>query len=264
MGSIAFDQAAEYYDRTRELPPEVHAAVIEVLARELRARGPCLEVGVGTGRIALDLHRAGVPMAGVDLARPMLDRLVEKAGGAPPFPLAVADATALPWREAAFGAALACHVLHLIPPWQAAVEELVRVVGAGGVVLVDMGGDAPGVGREVARHYFAQTRLGRRSRPGLNDPGELDELLARHGMAPRLLPPVRQRRDGVTIEAVIQRLEDGVFSGCWPLDDDERRAAGAATREWAREHLGPLDSPHAVEAEIVWRAYDVPRPPAAR
>lgn len=261
MGSIAFDQAAEYYDRTRELRPEIHSAVIDVLARELRGRGACLEIGVGTGRIALDLHRAGVPMAGVDLAQPMLGRLLEKAGGAPPFPLAVADATALPWRDDAFDAALACHVLHLIPGWQAAVEELVRVVGPGGVLLVDMGGDAPGVGRDVARYYFAQTRLGRRPRPGLNDPAELDELLQRHGMSPRLLPPVRQRRDDVTIEAVIKRLEDGVFSGCWPLDEDERLAAGAATRAWARAQLGPLDRAHTIEAEIVWRAYDVPRLP---
>src|SRR2546423_11010187 len=150
MGSIAFDQAADYYDRTRRLDPHVHAAVIDLLAGELRGRGRCLEVGVGTGRIALDLHRAGVPMAGVDLSRPMLDRLVEKAGGTAPFPLAVADATALPARRHAVGAALACHVLHLIPRWREAADELARVVAPGGVVLVDIGGDAPGTGREIS------------------------------------------------------------------------------------------------------------------
>src|SRR5689334_8211316 len=117
MGSIAFDQAADYYDRTRRLEPDIHAAVIDLLVGELRERGRGLEVGVGTGRIALDLHRAGVPMAGVDLSRPMLERLVEKAGGVAPFPLAVADATALPAPGHAFGAGIACHVLHLIPQW---------------------------------------------------------------------------------------------------------------------------------------------------
>jgi ubiquinone/menaquinone biosynthesis C-methylase UbiE len=258
MGSIAFDRAAEYYDRTRELQPEVHTAVIGLLAGVLRGRGRCLEIGVGTGRIGLDLHRAGVPMAGVDLSRPMLDRLVDKAGGAAPFPLAVADAVALPWADAAFGAAIACHVLHLIPNWRDAAEELVRVVGPGGVILVDMGGDAPGVGRELASYYFAQTRLARRPRPGLNDPADLDALMGAHGMSARVLPAVRQRRD-VRIDDVIGRLEEGFFSGCWPLDEEERRAAGAATREWARERLGPLEGVHSIELEIVWRAYDVVR-----
>lgn len=258
MGSISFDRAAGYYDRTRELRPEVQAAVIDLLAGELRGRGRCLEIGVGTGRVALDLHAAGVPMAGIDLSRPMLDRLVQKAGGTPPFPLAVADAIALPWRDGTFGAAIACHVLHLIPSWQAAAEELVRVVDRGGVILVDVGGDAPGVGRELVRYFFAQTRLGARSRPGLVDPAELDRLLAGHGMAARPLAPVVRRRD-VRVEDVIRRLEEGVFSGCWPLDQEERLAAGAATRKWARERIGSLERVHSIEREIVWRAYEVPR-----
>src|SRR5437879_12063053 len=120
MGSIAFDQAADYYDRTRRLDPDVHAAVIDLLAGELRGRGRCLEVGVGTGRIALDLHRSGVRMAGVDISRPMLAKLVEKAGGRAPFPLAVADATALPVAAERVGGVVICHVLHLIASWRGA------------------------------------------------------------------------------------------------------------------------------------------------
>src|SRR5215471_5735733 len=135
--SIVFDQAADYYDDTRSLQPETQAAVIAQLAGELRDRGRCLEVGVGTGRIALDLHRSGVEMAGVDLSAPMLRKLVEKAGGQPPFPLAVADAIALPIGDRRVGAVVICHVLHLIESWRQAVEELVRVVRPGGVILVE-------------------------------------------------------------------------------------------------------------------------------
>src|SRR5215469_7147073 len=112
--SIAFDRAAGYYDETRHLQPAAHDALVGQLVHELRGRGRCLEVGVGTGRIALDLHRRGVAMAGVDLSAAMLRRLVEKAGGSAPFPLAVADATALPVADGAVGAAVVCHVLHLV------------------------------------------------------------------------------------------------------------------------------------------------------
>lgn len=38
-----------------------------------RAAGPVLEYGVGNGRVALHVARAGVEVVGVDLARPMLD-----------------------------------------------------------------------------------------------------------------------------------------------------------------------------------------------
>ncbi|HSR22350.1 MAG TPA: hypothetical protein VLW53_02285, partial [Candidatus Eisenbacteria bacterium] len=58
---------------------------------------------------------------------------------------------------------------------------------------------------------------------------------------------------------VIRRLEEGILSGCWPLDEAERLAAGAATRRWARERFGSLERVHRVEAAIVWRAYEVPR-----
>ena len=38
-------------------------------------------------------------------------------------PVALADATALPFPDGTFGAVLASHVLHLIPDWQSAVDE---------------------------------------------------------------------------------------------------------------------------------------------
>ena len=39
-----------------------------------RARGPCLELGCGTGRISLPLARAGVSLVGIDRSAPMLAR----------------------------------------------------------------------------------------------------------------------------------------------------------------------------------------------
>ena len=56
-GSIPFDRAAEVYDQTRGLTAEASAATTDLLRRELEARQPCLEIGVGTGLIGLPLHR---------------------------------------------------------------------------------------------------------------------------------------------------------------------------------------------------------------
>lgn len=258
--SIAFDPAADYYDQTRELGAGARRAVTDLLLAEVRGRGRCLEIGVGTGLVALPLFRAGVPMAGVDLSAAMLRKLVEKAGGVP-FPLATADATVLPFRDGAFGAAVVSHVLHLIDPWQRAVDELGRVVRPGGVLLVALGGrgrddrhgDAVG---EVRRRFWS---FGPEAwRPPGPDHRMVDEEMRRRGFDVRSLPPVVDVREG-TLDEVISRLEAGFNSRCWKVTDEARHEAAARTREWARSRFGRLDVPQRLERRIAWRAYDVPR-----
>jgi len=61
-------------------PTAVDPAV-ELLA-ELAGSGRALELGIGTGRIALPLQRRGIEIAGIDLSQAMVDRLREKPGGA--------------------------------------------------------------------------------------------------------------------------------------------------------------------------------------
>ncbi|WP_274911643.1 class I SAM-dependent DNA methyltransferase [Streptomyces sp. WZ-12] len=51
------------------------------LLAQLAGRGRALELGVGTGRIALPLARRGVPVHGIDLSRAMVARLRAKPGG---------------------------------------------------------------------------------------------------------------------------------------------------------------------------------------
>jgi hypothetical protein len=57
-GAIDFDRAADTYDGTRALPPEALGQTTELLSGEIGSRR-CLEVGVGTGRIARPLAAAG-------------------------------------------------------------------------------------------------------------------------------------------------------------------------------------------------------------
>jgi SAM-dependent methyltransferase len=78
-----FDQhGAERYDRSTgdEFDPAVIESTVEFLA-ELAAGGRALELGIGTGRIALPLSQRGVPVHGIDLSEPMVARLRAKPGG---------------------------------------------------------------------------------------------------------------------------------------------------------------------------------------
>jgi SAM-dependent methyltransferase len=53
------------------------------LWRELAGDGPVLDLGCGTGRVALDLAEHGVPVVGLDIDEVLLDELRRRAGELP-------------------------------------------------------------------------------------------------------------------------------------------------------------------------------------
>jgi ubiquinone/menaquinone biosynthesis C-methylase UbiE len=256
--SRSFDRAAPFYDRTRGLPAAATAQVTALLAGELAGRGRCLEIGVGTGRVAWPLHEVGIAMTGVDLSRPMMEVLIEKAGGRAPFPLAQADATRLPFRDHRFGAAVASHVFHLIPEWRDAIAEVARVVQPGGLVLSSRGGyDRHGVLAEVHTQFRSCLGPGTGHLGAAHGGDDVERALAGLGARERALPVVRAERT-TTVAALIDSLEAGQWSWAWGLPDQRLREAGSRTREWARAQFGPLEEPTAVESEVVWHAFDLP------
>jgi SAM-dependent methyltransferase len=73
--------AARYDQSVADMTgPGVVDPAVDFLA-ELAGDGPALELGIGTGRIALPLARRGVPVHGIDLSRAMVGRLRDKPGG---------------------------------------------------------------------------------------------------------------------------------------------------------------------------------------
>lgn len=83
QGDGVFDErvAARYDESTVEMfAPEVVEPVVDLLT-ELAGTGRALELGIGTGRIALPLARRGVPVHGIELSTAMAARLRAKPGG---------------------------------------------------------------------------------------------------------------------------------------------------------------------------------------
>jgi SAM-dependent methyltransferase len=73
--------AARYDELSGEMfDPAVVEPTVDLLA-ELARGGRALELGIGTGRIALPLAARGVPVHGIDLSRAMVARLRAKPGG---------------------------------------------------------------------------------------------------------------------------------------------------------------------------------------
>jgi SAM-dependent methyltransferase len=254
---VSFDRAAGYYDETRSLPYLVGEELADILAAELAGRGRCLEIGVGTGRIAFPLTRRGVDITGTDIAPAMLERLVANAAGRP-FPLMLADATRLPLAAGSFGAVMASHVLHLIPDWRAAVDEAVRVLRPHGLLLADFGGAGP-EGPRAPWSGPSQELMDRRRiyrvRPGVSDPGAVGDHLAGRA-AVRPLPPVplTVRR---SLRQDLDAWERQIHAWTWQYSPGSMRAACADIRDWAAGHGWPLDRVVVLDRVIQWWAFEL-------
>ena len=74
------EEVAERYDESADIfDPSVVDPVVDFLV-ELAGDGAALELGIGTGRIALPLSRRGVRVHGIDLSDAMVARLRTKPG----------------------------------------------------------------------------------------------------------------------------------------------------------------------------------------
>jgi len=73
------DRIADVYDALMTVLPDP-ADCADRLA-ELAGQGPALELGIGTGRVALPLASRGVEVHGIDASEAMVERLRAKPGG---------------------------------------------------------------------------------------------------------------------------------------------------------------------------------------
>jgi len=129
-----FDSIATVYDSTRDpLDPET----IEKLGEALRSRGvrKILEVGVGTGRVAVPLQALGFDVTGLDASVKMLARASAKGLAR----TLRGNAYRLPFFDQSFDAGLFVHVLHLLEDVPGALAEASRVARHGAWALVHPG-----------------------------------------------------------------------------------------------------------------------------
>lgn len=127
-----YDDVAACYDATRggELRGDDFASELD---RRLPAgTGPVLEVGVGTGVVALGLARRGRAVIGVDLSAAMLTRARERLGPV----LVRGDSRSLPLGDDSVSSAVSVWVVHAVVPPQAMFSEVARVLRPGGCYLV--------------------------------------------------------------------------------------------------------------------------------
>jgi ubiquinone/menaquinone biosynthesis C-methylase UbiE len=253
--AVSFDRAAEYYDETRGYPPGVADRIGRALldAAGATPSSRLLELGVGTGRIALPIIEAGTGYryTGIDLSARMMDVLRAKLRDIPSAAervmLVEGDIMNLPFANGNFDAVLTTHVYHLVADRARVAVESARVLARPGVLLNGRDETPDGGGRQEVMAVWDDIlrALGWR-RPDVG----------RHASNERVAE--EWRRLGATVDEIegpewettrtpaqeVASMAKRQWSGTWVVPDAIFDAAIARLRAWATEHYGAaLDTP---------------------
>jgi ubiquinone/menaquinone biosynthesis C-methylase UbiE len=167
------------------------AAWERIFALVLAGKGPldALDVGCGTGFLALGLAARGHRVTGIDFAPAMLANAREKAAERGlTVRFEEADAEAPPFPAQSFDLVVSRHLLWTLPHPQAAIDAWIRLLRPGGRLAVIDGKSDPAASAALPRqenaHRSAEYRaigdklpfLGGRARE------EIEALFAAHGL----------------------------------------------------------------------------------
>jgi ubiquinone/menaquinone biosynthesis C-methylase UbiE len=273
MPGIVFDRASSFYDATRGLPPGVAEQVRDqiVLRTGAGRNTRFLEIGVGTGRIALPFVQIGADYTGADLSLPMMEVLRRKIAanpeGAGRLKLAIADAIALPFANATFDVIIMIHLLHLVSDWRQTLRECWRVLRDGGWLVLSSNERAEQKQRDatasrtpdgllLVRQKWNEimNELGQdRSRqPGsqwlAND--TVCDALAQMGAIVRHVTLTEYQHRPTTAREMASLHCDRIFSSDWHHSDDVHAVASRRLERWLeQEHPAP-DSPHQAQVHF--------------
>ena len=180
---------------------------------------PVLEVGIGTGLIALGLAELGYRVVGVDISEAMATKAKDRIGPT----VVVGDARRLPLAGGSVRQAFSVWVLHVVGDPAGVLGEVARVLRSGGRYLVVPAGstDEPAdpIGRAIGKMWTIADPHRRR----IDDETRLRELAPAAGL---VLTEVRRWPEHDYLESpaqAIAKIESRSYSVLWDLPDHQWR-----------------------------------------
>lgn len=256
-----YDPIADSFDASRSWPPAVMAGFTTGLGFLLASSGPVLEVGIGMGRIAAPLREKSLPLTGLDISFPALEKCAGKfaRAGNKDFRLVQADAAHLPFADATFTGVYTVHVFHLVQHWRQALKEVQRVLKPGGIYI---NGTSNEVATDITNHMevgwemiLKRNNLENNSNhAGVRSRSLFQDTLQENGAELEVVPicrwsenyTPRQRLELMSgrLAATTPRVPNIVFSKC--MVDYER---------WLKAQYGELDSRLELVREAVFHVW---------
>lgn len=255
--SIVFDRAVAYYDQTRAMPEDRHRAMIDALVREaeIQPNDHALEIGIGTGRIAVSVAEHVRHVAGIDLSEEMMSVLRGKlAQRGMSIDLARANAVELPFPDNCFDVTYAVHVYHLVQNWQAGIAEAMRVTKPGRHFVVSFHArppDSPNARLRQHMHLLAQEYGIDTKRPGVQSDQELLREVGKWDASPRVVVFSEWRAPEIPAK-ILEELDRQIFSETWTIPREVMDRVMPRLRAWAEQTYGDLDAPLENDHQARW------------
>jgi ubiquinone/menaquinone biosynthesis C-methylase UbiE len=271
MPSFSYDRAVAYYDATRGFAEGIPERIREAILAQTQAtqESRLLELGVGTGRIALPFAEAGYHISGIDISLAMMREFVRKlAHLAPPLTchLCQADMPRLPFADETFDLVLAVHVLHLVDGWQQAIDEARRVTRKPGghfLVLYDgppvqTEGDGDGEAspvwvvrqkwREVLKEHGEEYGS---HRPGMHSSDErVGRYLQETGAEVATTDLTEYEYPPLSPRDVVEHIRQRTYSADWHIPDAVHRETVWQLEAWLTEAFEEPNRPMRITGSL--------------
>lgn len=222
-------------------------------AAGLHPRAAILDVGAGTGRVAIPLAARGGAVVALEPARGMVDAFCAKSTGFR-IPVVIGEGGQLPFHAGAFEAVVMARLLYLARDWREILREAHRVLQGGGVVLHEWGGGQPDEEwvqiREQARHLFERAGVTEPFHPGVRSEVEVEAGLTTLGFF-RASQLVVGPGPSMTVREFLRRVVEGEFSYTWAVPKHVLAECLPLLHAWSEKSFD-LDRPIALPREISW------------
>jgi SAM-dependent methyltransferase len=253
---VDFSANAQIYDRRHGVAVPGEAVERLCQAAGLLPHTRILDIGAGTGRVAIPLAGHGGIVVALEPAAGMLTELRAKASDGTVLAVA-AEGARLPFPDGCFGAVVIARLLYLTVDWRAILGEAHRVLAAGGCLLHEWGNGQVDEEwaqiRDELRRLFEESGLSGPFHPGVRTEAEVDEHITGLGLHREAQIDLGSG-PVTTLREFLRRLDDGVLSYVWNVPDDVLTRSLPRLQRWA-EATFDLDRSHPMPRNLRWTIY---------
>lgn len=253
---VDFSANASVYDNRHGaiLAPDIAHDLVS--RGELPREGRVLDVGAGTGRVAIAFAAIGFKTVALDPALPMLGELRRKAPDSQIHAVA-GEGTRLPFIASHFDAVILARVLYLMADWQMVLRQTYDMLKPGGCLFHEWANGEAGEAwvqiREMSRTLFEEAGVNNPFHPGALSEAEVDDFLVGLGLDRR-----NELRIGpgptMTLRDFVEKIVSGEFSYIWNVPTHVRKSCLPRLRRWS-EITFDLERSVPVPKDLRWTIY---------
>jgi SAM-dependent methyltransferase len=215
-----------------------------------------LDVGAGTGRVAIAFASIGCKTVALDPAMPMLCELQRKALEHQ-VRVVVGEGARLPFAKGSFDAVSLARILYLISDWQLVLRETYDVLKPGGCLFHEWGnGQADEAWvqiREKARALFQDAGIDSPFHPGARAEAKVEEYVTQLGFVRSTELPIGPG-PAMTLRDFLGRVASGELSYTWNVPKQVQESCLPQLQKWC-EGTFDLDRPVPIPRELYWTIY---------